>query len=341
MSEPSWRAEARAMTEAVPYARSQRMRRRLRQRAEASATRTRRHWSAIAAFAAGAALVLLSVFVLRPGPPQRASQRPVAATPAPRASATEPSDVSVGLRASGCHGDLAALAQAQRVALEGPCEVTGPGLRIVIADAATLGGDARALVLEAGVAELRVDPHHPRSAPFSVTTPAGRIEVTGTRFTVRHDASGGVLQLHEGHVRLVTAQQVRELVAGERVAWVPEGSRYRLVASTADREPPTPRPRVRRPARRASSRALVETVERLRADGRFAEAAKAIEGALPSLSRRDREVLGFELGKLIERSRGKMDACDHWRAYARDFARGRYADLVAEERARLSCDAAP
>ncbi len=355
MSErPSWREEARGMTDAVPYVRSQRIRRRLRQRAEASTTRTRRHWSAMAAFAAGAALVLLSVTVLRPAQVQIAWPRLPAPAPSPVATAVTP-PTSPALRTVDCDGDTVALAQGHTVALVGPCRVSAPGLQIVIADAATLGGSATAISLDAGEAELDVDPTHDRDAPFSVTTPAGRIEVTGTRFSVRHDDGGGALTLHEGRVRLISAGRVQHVVAGERVAWVAEGPRYRVVApadvdaDATDTAPavepaPTPgvlpKPRAHRPAPRASSAgALVETVERLRAAGEYGEAVTAIEAALPTLSRRDREVLSFELGKLIERSRGASAACTHWRSYAERFPKGRYADLVAEERTRLSCDA--
>lgn len=347
----SWRAEAQAMREAVPYGRSQRIRRRLRQRAEASTTRSRRHWSAMAAFAAGAALVLLAVFVLRPALVHIDSPQPPSVPPAPVATAVAPAP-SPSLLASDCDGDTKALAQGRAVALVGPCRIFAPGLSILVAEAATLGGDARSITLHAGEAELDVDPDHGRDAPFSVTTPGGRIEVTGTRFVVRHDADGGAVVLHEGHVRLVVAGHVRHVAAGQRATWVAEGPQYRLVAPTPDPSPavePTPTPevgppspppsRARRPAGRSSSRALVEEIERLRAAGQFGDAVAAIESALPTLSRRDREVLSFELGKLLERSRGTSAACAHWRTYAKKFAGGRYADLVVEERTRLRCDA--
>ena len=344
MTEPSWRTEARAMTEAVPYARSQRIRRRLRQRAEAATTRKRRHFAALVGFAAGAALVMLTVFVLRPAPVEVFSPRPASA---PLVVATTQSEASPTLHAAGCEGELAALAESRSTTLIGLCELTAPGLRIVIAGTATMGGDARSVVLDAGEIELDVDPGHRRDMPFSVTTPAGRIEVTGTRFTVRHEPDGGAVTVHEGQVRLVMAERIRPVGAGEHVAWVAEGSSYRLVATTDEpTSAPTPEPHAtaspsRRSPRKASSGALIEEVEHLRAAGRFADAAATIEAALPSLSRRDREVLSFELGKLTERSHGKAAACDHWRTYERDFARGRYADLVAEERVRLGCNDLP
>ena len=310
----------------------------------------------MAAFAAGAALVLLSVLVLRPAQVQIAWPRLPAPTTSPVATAVTPTP-SAALRTEDCEGDPTSLGEGHTVALVGPCRVSAPGLQIVIAEAATLGGNASAITLDAGEAELDVDPDHDRDAPFAVTTPAGRIEVTGTRFTVRHEERGGALTLHEGHVRMVSAGRVQHIVAGQRITWVAEGPKYRVVAPDAatddvapiidEAEPDEPEPATptrakapaHRPAPRATSRALVEKVERLRAAGAYAEAVTTLEAALPSLSRRDREVLSFELGKLIERSRGKPAACTHWKSYAEDFPRGRYADLVAEERVRLGCGA--
>ncbi len=343
MSErPAWREEARAMSDAVPYARSQRIRRRLRQRAQASTTRQRRHWSAMAAFVAGAALVLLSVLVLRP------SQVHVAEAwrPSPPVIAAAPSP-DPALRALGCGGGAEALADGRSAALVGPCRVSAPGLKIVVARAATLAGTADAITLDAGEAQFDVDPGHPRTAPFSVTTPAGRVEVTGTRFTVRHDADGGALTLHEGHVRMVTADRVQHVTAGQQVTWSAQGPSYRIdTPSSPTHQAPSaqaPAPRSAKPRAPAqtpgpSSRALVEEMERLRAAGAHTRAMTILETALPTLPRREREVLSFELGKLIERSRGSKAACSHWDAYAGAFPRGRYADLVDEERARLSCD---
>jgi hypothetical protein len=352
------------MTEAVPYARAQRIRRKLRQRASARSARTRHHWSAMLAFAAGATLVLLTVFVFRPVT-LRVREMPSASPVASgRAMAPAASPHRLEVAGSDCESGDGEITPETAMVLRGACLVRGAGVAMQSVAAASLSGDTRAVQLREGQVEFDVDPTFDRAGPFTVETPAVRIEVTGTRFTVAHTSAGGELILHEGSVRVVphaADATVRRVSAGERLAWVADDDGWRLEppppplspASPASPPPagetasePTPASSVATTRRRdkpsrgdeGNADALIRRVERLREAGNVAEAAATLRAGLGKLARRDREVLSFELGKLLERSEGSSAACEHWGRYAAEFPSGRYADLVATERTRLACE---
>ncbi len=363
-----WKAEARAMTEAVPYARSQRIRRNLRQRALEAPVEQRRRWSSMVAFVAGAVLVLL---IVRPvldatDPPPRdevADAKISADGAAPdEAAATEPAastearDLALVVEGPPHDKDVGELHDDAGLKLQRPCVIRGSGvvLRHDGSEDLWLRGDAERVELLRGRLEVEVDPTIDRERAFTVVTPTIRIEVTGTRFAISHDEQdGGVLELWEGSVRVIEQSgQLRRVSAGQRLRWRADGSKPSVSsleasspkassgARTSSKPARTPRRRsgVEPPA--ASDRAdrLVRELERLRERGRLSEAVRLLEDGLPTLHRRDRDVLSYELGQLLERTRGAKAACAHWDAYQRSFPNSRYADLVEIERARLECD---
>ncbi len=354
-----WRAEAQSLAEAVPYARAQRIRRRVRARALRAHTRRRWHGAMMLAFAAGAALVLMvvqwngsrpttpvegEVAAASPGPaapPSGAAVTPDHAPP-PSPSPVDESE-AIAIVGSGCPV-AADLRDEDGLLLRKGCRIVAPGWTADGEIDSRVRGDAARLLLSAGRIRVDVDPRHERDAPFIVDTPALRIEVVGTRFTVAHEAAAGRLSMHEGRVRVMTAEGAQPVVAPDSLTWRAEGAGWILGVSAPTSAPAprsTPAKSRRKPQPDARAEQLVREVARLRARGETQEAVRMIERALPSLRRRDREALSFELGQLLERARGTEAACRHWSKHGRQFPRGRYADLVAGERARQGCDSAP
>ncbi|NLI76478.1 MAG: hypothetical protein GX442_08555 [Candidatus Riflebacteria bacterium] len=71
--------------------------------------------------------------------------------------------------------------------------------------------------LPVGVAWFEVGPRAAGRPPFRVRTPQGRVEVTGTRFGVRAQASGTEVVLVEGGVAWEGTAGHRDLAAGQRL----------------------------------------------------------------------------------------------------------------------------
>ncbi|MGH1342785.1 MAG: FecR domain-containing protein [Nannocystales bacterium] len=344
------------MKDAVPHARFLRMRRRLRERAEASATPTRRHIGPKVAFVAGALVAVVGVVALQsPQAPvaTRAATGPMEAEPVaiapprkkePTTAARPPVETSaLAARGTGC--DATTINTTELVTVAGPCVLSGGGVQVQVVDAATLRGNGARVELAAGAADFNVAPRVAGERPFVVQTPAVAIQVTGTRFSLAQDIDRGTLEMHEGHVQLVVtaSDHQRQVVAGETLHWVREASGFRLETasdtgtSSSPEAASSPQPAKRR-GHKPDVDSVVRRVEALRGAGEFSEATRVITRALPSLRRRDRAVLSFELGELIERSRGTEAACAHWRAYLREFPKSRYTSLVLGERARLRCN---
>jgi hypothetical protein len=83
-----------------------------------------------------------------------------------------------------------------------------------------LDGDAE-IAQQRGSVFYRVE--HDPAHPFVVTTPHGKIRVTGTCFTVRMRGGASEVQVHEGSVAAEAARAIAQLVAGERVALTDRG----------------------------------------------------------------------------------------------------------------------
>lgn len=365
-----WRAEARSLVEAVPYGPAQRIRRRVRARALGTRGRRRWHGAMMLAFAAGAALVLLVVY--RSGPRRShqiedevATARAVSSSPSVemRSRPPDPSPPgdsndragAVAIEGSDCAAAAMDLRAAGGLVLKAGCRIVASGLRVDGEIASRVRGDAARIHLYDGRLRVAVEHRDDRDEPFIVDTPALRIEVVGTRFTVAHGATGGSLSMHEGRVRVVGLDgETREVGAPGSLSWYAEGARW-VLGEPPSASSSTPGPGATGSSRRrrkevgaAATRALddraeqlVREVARLRARGDTAEAVRVIEGALPRLRRRDREALSFELGQLLQQTRGVDAACQHWSTHAQRFPGGRYADLVADEGRRLRCSTRP
>lgn len=86
--------------------------------------------------------------------------------------------------------------------------------------------------------------------------------------------------------------------------------------------------------------AIIEEVSRLRAQGRFADAAAVLRRAEAERrwDRRTAQVLSYELGEIIERHLDdEARACAHWARHAERFPGGRYDAAVRAARERLGC----
>ncbi len=356
------------MSQAVPYARAQRIRRNLRRRALQAPGRLRWHWSLMCAFGAGAALVLMMIGPMfgatdapRTTAPSVAVATPVQASPPSRPSTPPrvPAADALALVVGGptCDAGPGDLASEAGLHLRHECLITGAGVTLQSDGDVWIGGDAQALRLHEGRLHVHVDPRVARPRPFTIETPALRVEVTGTRFAVAHAKAGGLLELWEGSVRVTMASgETRTVSTGQGLRWSAEGSTWRVESidvqasnpldrgaavapSKAPRKPTTPKPS--RPPKVDHAEHLVRELERLRERGKPAEAVALLERGLPGLHRRDAEILSFELGKLLERARGSHAACVHWAAYQESYPKGRYADLVDLERDRLRCSEPP
>lgn len=89
--------------------------------------------------------------------------------------------------------------------------------------------------------------------------------------------------------------------------------------------------------------AIIEQVARLRAQGRYADAASVLRRANRARrwDRRTAQVLSYELGEIIERHLDDTAAaCKHWARHQARFRGGRYARAVTAARERLACDPA-
>lgn len=86
--------------------------------------------------------------------------------------------------------------------------------------------------------------------------------------------------------------------------------------------------------------AIIEEVTRLRAQGRYADAAAVLRRAEAERrwDRRTAQVLSYELGEIIERHLDDdARACAHWARHAERFPGGRYDAAVRAARERLGC----
>ncbi len=335
-----------AMLSGVPAGARYRVADRIAQEAEhREAASTPRRWIPALTFVAGAALVLLVVGLgLRP----------------------TPSSSGVVVRSLGAFvvaGDDCRLAQdADTTTTRGACRLSSATVVAQTWDEARVRPWRDTLQVDDGTVVFEVE-HVPAGAPpVAVRVSHGTIEVLGTRFAIEQDATGGHVDLFEGRIRFVGDDgQRRDIAPGQRLGWgdratepvrrdPPPPEPPATESDLADEPAPAQEPRSERPARapapgHASPRtdedaaAIVDEVESLRRQGRYAEAAKRLRDALrQSWSRRVAEVFSFELGTILARHLGDSDAaCAHWRAHERRFGeKGRYAKAVADLRA--ACD---
>lgn len=155
---------------------------------------------------------------------------------------------------------------------------------------------------------------------------------------------------------------VAEAVEAGEAAEAGEVAEVAEAAGSRDAAPVSPRaesrPSVgRRPARKPATHsapearptpsgssdeaaAIIEEVARLRAQGRYADAASVLRRANKARrwDRRTAQVLSYELGEIIERHLDDTAAaCKHWARHQARFRGGRYARAITAAQERLDC----
>ncbi len=176
--------------------------------------------------------------------------------------------------------------------------ITGPAT-------VALEGDAEhaRIVLDEGLVEASVV-HRTPEETFAVVTPAGRIEVRGTRFAVAAGSAGSWARVDDGRVALFDSAGVEHLLsAGETRDFVPAVARP---AAPVDDAVPLPKPAAPAAAEHSTCRApkiacdqLTQTARTLMREKRYGDAVAAIEPAFathagcPDRTTKCRDELGY------------------------------------------------
>jgi ferric-dicitrate binding protein FerR (iron transport regulator) len=249
--------------------------------------------------------------------------------------------------------------------LEGECTLalSDLGVRIETARRTTLARELDRVRVFGGEARFEVAPRPSGAPPFEVRVGGGVIEVLGTTFVIRQEPSGaGEVELIAGRIRFVDhGGAITAIEAGGRHAWPkppagPEAPLERPAASAPkaraariesraveiqpDPEPETPNEPERSVPSAARLERALERVARLRLAGDPEGAAAELQRvAGDDWDERTREVLSFELGRIVEvEIEDRARACAHWASHARSFPSGRYAVEVARALSRLGCE---
>jgi transmembrane sensor len=203
-----------------------------------------------------------------------------------------------------------------------------------------------AIELVGGAATVIVWRRPEGAPPVRLLVSHGAIEVLGTEFELRQEESGGWVRLGEGKIRFRAVDGREVLLApGDRLAWPlppPErGARDAGPAPAADASPRAPQPRrdAGRPLTASQAESLLDEVERLRSQGRYAEVARRLRDALPRVGdAATRERFSFELGTVLgQQLRATSEACAHWRRHLRRFGASRYGPEIRAAQRELAC----
>lgn len=224
-----------------------------------------------------------------------------------------------------------------RLDLVGSCSIRldDPSLTIASAGSSSLRVEARTITLERGWVVFDVDAVT-SGPPVRVRVAAGVVEVVGTRFSVFQDETRGHIELVEGTIWFEDLHGTRTLLeAGGRYAWEHGEARHTPGIDPASAPPPDVRASA--PSRRTSGNATagrpsLDTIARLRAKGRYAEALALIEGlSAGTQERRMLEVLHYEAGTILDDGlEDRQAACRHWAEHRRRFGLGRYRQDVED-----------
>jgi ferric-dicitrate binding protein FerR (iron transport regulator) len=153
----------------------------------------------------------------------------------------------------------------------------GPARLVLRGDAAHV-----ALDLDQGLLEASVT-HRAPGATFLVATRDGRVEVRGTRFSVRADRQGSEVAVDEGRVAVFARDGAeRSVSAGQRIALAATGFVEAAAASPAVEPAPAPASAGARPCD-TSGPSCETTAQRARASMRAGDARRAlrlVEGAM-------------------------------------------------------------
>lgn len=344
------RAADRSLSEErMPRATTKRVAKRISAELESQSRPSRMGWIPMLTFVAGAALVLL---FLR----WSTSEQP-ALTP----SEAETPVMMVQVSGPACRSQSDGSTK-----VWGACSLStsGPSMRIDTIESSHLEVEDRVVHLKAGSALFDVDPV--QGEPIRVAIPQGEIVVVGTRFRVVVGARRSEVELYEGRLEFHDPSgQVTPILAGQLVGFgkaqdpaspVPVVSPgEEPAAEAAEPVPPaateTP-PARQRPARKRVSPAptggtpteqdagpVIEAAERLRREGRYAEAAATLRAALKRRwPTRTADVLSYELGRLLERRiRDQAAACTHWNKHLQRFETTRYRARIERSMNELGC----
>jgi hypothetical protein len=203
--------------------------------------------------------------------------------------------------------------------------LAGNGVRISALTSSQFEWTSDRVLLRSGELAFDVDPRPDH--PFAVIAGDASIEVVGTSFVVHQDAELGWISLLEGHVRVrVGTRAVEELREGEQLEW----SAFKPTA-------PAPVSNRRDDEGLAT---LLEEVAGLRRRGEYQAAIEQLRaGDRSDWSVRSRQLVSFEIGTLLERQLGDLDAaCKHWAVHRERYPNGRYESIILRSMTRMHCD---
>ena len=344
------RADRSMAAERMSRAGSRRVAKRISRELEQLESPSRLGWMPMLTFVAGAALVLLFLRW------STDDTRPAVPTDAARSTMT------VQVTGTACQSH-----SGRTTSVWGACSLStsGPSMRIDTVDATHLEVDDRVVHLRTGSALFDVDPV--RGEPVRVAIPQGEIVVVGTRFRVIVSEGRSEVELYEGRLEFHDPSgQITPIVAGQVVAFgSPVAARPVAPPRVAERaepaspSPATPTPKAPRksaaptPAPKRTSATpeqpspmerdagpVIEQAERLRRQGRYADAASVLRDALKRRwPTRTADVLSYELGRLLQRRvKDQASACEHWKAHLKRFASTRYRVRIERAMSELACD---
>lgn len=328
--------------ERMPRQRSRRVAKRVSAELEQLSRPSRVGWIPMLTFVAGAVLVLLFLrWSTGDGvevAPAEAPQRP---------------EMAVHVTGADCRSH-----SGETTLVWGACSLVtaGPSMRIDTVEASELEVADRTVHLRGGSALFDVD--KVQGDPVRVVVPQGQIVVVGTRFRVIVADGHSEVELYEGRLEFHDERgEVTPIVAGqvvsfgERPAAVPSSEAPAVVAeepaedvAPAPAQSPQKPSRARVPVKQPSpmqhdAAPVIEAAERLRREGRYAEAAAVLRDALTRRwPTRTADVLSYELGRLLQRRiRDEDAACQHWQRHLERFAKSRYRSRIERAMATLQC----
>jgi hypothetical protein len=306
---------------------TQRVRVALEQRALEHRFAVRLRWWPALAFAAGA-IVMAAALLHQRSPavaPMHASDPASSDTPQLTERRTEhaPNDVEPRPPEFDEHTRACpSPAQGDGQLAAGAC-VDGDGVRITALTSSHFQWSRDLIVLRSG--ELMFDVAVRPERPLEVIAGEATIEVVGTSFVVHQDRELGWISLLEGHVRVgVGTRPVEDLREGEQLEW-----------SVPSRPAPPP---MRRDDEGLA--ALLEEVAKLRRSGEYEAAVERLRaGDRSDWSPRSRQLVSYEIGTLLERQLGDLEAaCRHWALHRERYPNGRYESIVVRSMTRMHCE---
>jgi len=231
------------------------------------------------------------------------------------------------------------------------CTLNAPDLatRLELKKETVMRRRERQIEIVRGEVICEVKPRPRKARPVKVFVSHGAIEVLGTRFTVRQGANGGEVTLHRGSIRFASADgRTVALRPGQSLVWpLPPATKAPTSQPTSQPAPPTPPTPPSQPAPKPRRQYfdeqgmvdLLEQLERLRSQQRYAKAVALLRRSLPKVrDRTTRERLSYELGSILTNQlRDSPRACRRWRRHLRVYGAKRYGVEIAKARKMLGC----